>query len=193
MRTRSPSSTAVIKCLKPLAIGAVLPVLGVAATLGSVGALSACSATGEAAAAEKARPAIQVEVAAASRMVGDVAHVATGAIRGQNTATLTGKVSGYVRSFGAAAGERVEAGQVLVTLDPTDARTGLQAARAMLAEASAAGTQAEHDHRAVDASLTIARTTHSRMEKLVGFGAISQQEFDVAVSKIGRASCRERV
>lgn len=152
--------------------------------LGAPLALSACSVAGEAAAAEKARPAIQVEVAAASRMTGEVAHVATGAIRGQNTATLTGKVRGYVRSFGAAAGQSVEAGQVLVTLDPTDAKTGLQSARAMLAEAMAAGTQAEHNHQAVDTKLTIARTTHSRMEKLVGYGAISQQEFDVALSNV---------
>ncbi len=126
------------------------------------------------------RPTLAVETDTADVSSLASVYVATGTLRGVNTATLTSRTMGYVRSLEVSAGEHVSAGQLLATLDDGSPRAQLLQARAGTDEARAARTQTEEQVSAADAALQIARLTHERMQALRAERAVSQQQADEA-------------
>jgi len=85
---------------------------------------------------------VPVRVAAAEEAVVDRVVEATGSITARREVAVPAETGGKVVSVGATEGSRVSAGQVLVRLDDTDARSRVTRARAVLAQARARLTQA---------------------------------------------------
>ncbi|HET9485204.1 MAG TPA: biotin/lipoyl-binding protein, partial [Xanthomonadales bacterium] len=78
---------------------------------------------------------------------------ASGYVTARRQATVSSKITGKVREVMIEEGMRVEAGQVLATLEDTEARAQLElsqaqlaSARAQVGEARALATQARRDH-----------------------------------------------
>lgn len=120
-------------------------------------------------------------------------YVATATVRGRNTAIITSKGMGYVRSLNVKAGDRVKAGQVLVVLDANDVQAGLMQAQAGASEAEAGLTQAERDVEAAQAARKLAALTWERTKRLVEQKAATQQQLDEAEMAATAAEARERM
>lgn len=124
---------------------------------------------------------------------------------------VAAKVSGRVETVAVAEGQRVTAGQVLVTLATTDADLAIQRATADRAQAVAqlrllqAGSRAEDirqaeaqaaaaesDKRAADAELAAARADETRFEQLIAANSGSRKQRDDAVARRQMAEARQR-
>lgn len=128
----------------------------------SVLALSSCE--GDNKKTEVDVPQVTVEVAKLDR---DVLRAAgTGEIKAQVESELSFKLSGRVIERQVGVGDRVTAGQVLATLDPTEQLADIQSAEA--------GVSAQ------DATLRKASSILNRRKTLIQTGALSQQEVDSA-------------
>uniref|UniRef100_I2PXS3 RND family efflux transporter, MFP subunit n=1 Tax=Desulfovibrio sp. U5L TaxID=596152 RepID=I2PXS3_9BACT len=95
------------------------------------------------------------------------------AVESEQSVTLASKVSGTVEAALAREGDLVKAGQLLLRLDDRDLTSqeeGLRASR----------EQVSRERQALLARAGLARTTLSRMEKLLGQRAVSQEDFDKA-------------
>jgi RND family efflux transporter MFP subunit len=100
---------------------------------------------------------------------------ATGYVVARRQATVSAKITGRVREVLIEEGMRVEAGQVMATLDPIDADAQRTLARSQL-EAARSQTAS------VQAQLKEAEANASRLGRLVGDRLVSRQQFDQAVS-----------
>ncbi len=74
-------------------------------------------------------------------------YEATGTVRARTAAVISSKVMGYVREVRFQAGDRVQAGQVLVELDSRDTDTQVQQAVAVQREAEEALQESERRYR----------------------------------------------
>src|SRR5690242_8430544 len=81
---------------------------------------------------------IPVRVATASLQNWPELYEATGTVRARTTAVIASKVMSYVQQVSAQEGDRVRAGQTLVTLDARDLEANLRRADAGRAEAVSA-------------------------------------------------------
>lgn len=95
-----------------------------------------------------------------------ISESAVGTIRAVHETSIGSKLLARVVEIKLLAGQKVKAGEVLVRLDDSDLRAKLQQARAAVAAAEAARSQAALDE--------------SRYGQLIASRAISQQEFDKA-------------
>jgi RND family efflux transporter MFP subunit len=100
---------------------------------------------------------------------------ATGYVVARRIATVSAKVTGKVREVMIEEGQRVEAGQIMATLDPIDADSNRALA---LSQLEAARSQVG----SVQAQLKEAETNASRLGQLVGQKLVSRQQFDQAVA-----------
>ncbi len=100
---------------------------------------------------------------------------ATGYVVARRQATVSAKITGRVREVLIEEGMRVEAGQVMATLDPIDADAQRTLARSQL-EAARSQTAS------VQAQLKEAEANASRLGRLVADRLVSRQQFDQAVS-----------
>ena len=124
---------------------------------------------------------IEVRTASASAVAqgaGSAASVldATGYIVARRTATVSAKITGKVRQVLIEEGMRVEAGQVMATLDPIDADSERSLAHSQL---EAARSQVG----SVQAQLKDAEANASRLGQLVGRKLVSRQQYDQAVAQ----------
>ena len=101
---------------------------------------------------------------------------ATGYIVARRTATVSSKITGRVRQVLIEEGQRVDAGQVMATLDPVDADANLALARSQLeaARSQVGGVQAQ---------LREAEANAGRLGQLVGRKLISRAQYDQAVAE----------
>jgi multidrug efflux pump subunit AcrA (membrane-fusion protein) len=120
----------------------------------------------------------------------DQAIGAVGTVKSKTRMLIAGKVQGYVRDVRARQGDRVEPGDVLVTIDErepstradraravlAEAEMGLQEVRRMLEEAEAALRSAEADH-------VYAEQTATRYRQMWERGLVSTQEYDGTTSR----------
>lgn len=120
-------------------------------------------------------------------------YVATATVRGRNTAVVTSKGMGYVRTLHVQAGDRVEAGQVLVELDTNDVSAALVQAQAGASEAEAAVMQAERDVEGAKAAHRLTSLTMERTRRLSEQKAATQQQLDEAETADAAAAARERM
>ena len=101
---------------------------------------------------------------------------ATGYIVARRTATVSAKITGKVRQVLIEEGMRVEAGQVMATLDPIDADSERSLAQSQL---EAARSQVG----SVQAQLKEAEANASRLGQLVGRKLVSRQQYDQSVAQ----------
>jgi RND family efflux transporter MFP subunit len=108
---------------------------------------------------------------------------ATGYITARRLATVSAKITGRVREVLIEEGMRVDAGQVLATLDDLDARTALALAEARLA--------AERSQLAeIETNLANARREARRQQELVGRKLVSQQAAEAATTTVEALAAR---
>ena len=124
---------------------------------------------------------------------------------------VAAKVAGRVETVAVTEGQRVTAGQVLVTLSTTDTDLAIARANAERAQAVAqlrllqAGTRiedvrqaeaqaaaSESDRRAADAELSAARADEVRFEQLIAANSGSRKQRDDAVARRQTAEARVR-
>ncbi|MDQ3494133.1 MAG: efflux RND transporter periplasmic adaptor subunit [Pseudomonadota bacterium] len=101
---------------------------------------------------------------------------ATGYVVARRMATVSAKVTGRVREVLIEEGQRVEAGQVMATLDPIDADAQRQLSAAQL---SAARSQVGQ----VQAQLREAEANAARLSSLAGQQLVSQAQYEQAVAQ----------
>ena len=178
-----------------------LPLIGAALTL-----LGCQDAPSQAAApaASGARPAQAraVKVTPATEQMTDQRVSATGTLAADEQVVLGTKVAGRVAELPVDLGSRLQRGQVVARLDPTDARlrvdqsvAALQQARARLG-LSPEGTddRVDVEHTALvkqaRAVLDEAKLTRERSERLQQQGLIAQAQLDTAISALAVAEGR---
>ena len=113
-----------------------------------------------------------------------------GAVRARTSATLASRITAPVLSIHVAAGDRVRAGQSLITFEgrELDANRGRAAAEVTALERTHAAAVA--DRAAADAAVTLARASHGRIATLHARDAATAQELDEAVAALRAAEAR---
>lgn len=86
-------------------------------------------------------------------------YFASGNVTSDHRISVSSRISGYIRQVAAREGERVKKGEVLVRIDPVDAKQNLAQAKADLANA---------------------KTDYDRFKELLDANAVSKQQYDKA-------------
>ena len=128
-------------------------------------------------------------VAVADASVTDASD-AGGVVQARTTATLAARVLAPVASVLVASGDRVRAGQVLVTLDGRDVEASARGATAAVAAATEGAAAAAADQRAARAALELARATHGRIVALHAKRSATAQELDEAAAALAAGEAR---
>ena len=100
---------------------------------------------------------------------------ATGYVVARRMATVSAKITGKVREVLIEEGQRVEAGQVMATLDPIDADAQRSLSRAQLGAAQSQVT-------GVQARLKQAEADAARLSRLVAQQLVSRSQYDQAIA-----------
>ncbi|MGO1070679.1 efflux RND transporter periplasmic adaptor subunit [Lysobacter sp. CA199] len=100
---------------------------------------------------------------------------ATGYIVARRIATVSAKITGKVREVMIEEGQRVEAGQIMATLDPIDADAQRSLSAAQL-------SAAQSDTARVQAQLKEAEANATRLSSLVKQQLVSKSQYDQAVA-----------
>ena len=123
---------------------------------------------------------IEVRTAAVQSMGGSngAASVldASGYVVARRMATVSAKITGRVREVLIEEGQRVEAGQVMATLDPIDADAQRDLTASQLAAARSQATS-------VQARLKEAEANAARLQRLVGQQLVSKAQYDQAIAQ----------
>lgn len=135
----------------------------------------------------KELPTVTVQAATVEEVEWPSVYEAIGTVAARTSATLSARVMGYVKEISVDAGDRVNAGQLLVVLDSRDLETGYLQAEAALAEANSAMAEVENAIAAAKAQLEFAEATFKRMKELHEKSSITEQEFDEASAKLRMA------
>ena len=120
-------------------------------------------------------PVVAIAAGGASASVLD----ATGYVVARRTATVSSKITGRVREVRIEEGQRVDAGDIMATLDPIDA----DAQRALSASQLAA---ARSQTGSVQAQLAQAEADATRLASLVDQQLVSRAQYDQAVAAAGQ-------
>ena len=107
----------------------------------------------------------------------------TGTVHAKETAVISAQVPAHIRQVLVAAGDRVNAGQILVSLDDA-------AMQSALSQAAAAKNTAEKQQAAAQANAQLAAVTLARYQILRDEKSVSPQEFD-EVEKRSQAAALE--
>ncbi len=100
----------------------------------------------------------------------------TGTIHAKETAIISAQVPGHIRQVLVEAGDRVRAGQLLVTLDDAAMQSALE-------QAAAGESAAEKQQAAATAQASLASQTLARYQMLQEQKSVSPQEFDEIKSR----------
>ena len=106
-----------------------------------------------------------------------------GTVQARESATLSAQVFGRVNAVLVHEGDSVRAGQVLVRLDNTDARAGVDRAQSSV-------DAAQHQLEAAKARAALAASTLSRYQMLRDEKSVSPQEFDEMARRSEEASAQ---
>ncbi|MCJ0826803.1 efflux RND transporter periplasmic adaptor subunit [Luteimonas sp. 50] len=101
---------------------------------------------------------------------------ATGYVTARRMATVSAKITGKVREIRIEEGQRVEAGEIMATLDPVDADAQRDLATAQLGAARSQAT-------GVQAQLREAEANAARLASLVKQQLVSKAQYDQAVAQ----------
>lgn len=122
-----------------------------------------------------------------------VLYRASGTVRGQSTAVVASKTTGYVRAVKVRPGDSVKAGQPLVELEANDVRASVARANAAVAQSFEAKAEAESALVAARAAAKIAKTSYDRATSLRQEQAITNQQFDEAEAHWQGATAQEKM
>jgi RND family efflux transporter MFP subunit len=114
-------------------------------------------------------------------------YQATGTVRARTATVLSSRLMAYVREVAVQVGDRVQEGQLLVTLDAQDLDTNVRRAEAADAEVLSAIPEADSGVASAKANLDLAQSTFQRMQELAARKSISNQEFDEASARLKSA------
>ena len=153
----------------------------------SIAMLSGCGGTEPQPKGASTAPAIAVQTATVSTEQWPDVYEATGTVRARTAAVLSSKVMAYVRQVAVQVGDRVQEGQLLVTLDAQDLDTKVRSAEAAEAEVMSAVPEADSGVAGAKANLDLAQSTFQRMQELASKKSISNQEFDEASARLKAA------
>lgn len=129
-------------------------------------------------------PPVRIQAAAVCSQQWPTVYEATGTVHARTTAVVSSKVMAYVQQVSVQVGDRVRAGQVLITLDARDQEANLRRAEAARTEVQSTIPEADNGVAAAQANLNLARSTFRRMEELASKKSISNQEFDEASARL---------
>ena len=129
-------------------------------------------------------PPVAVKTAEVQSLDWPVTYEAVGTVRARMSAVISSRLMGYVRDIHVQPGDRVNAGQVLVTIESRDLDVALRQAQAAEAGARSAIAEADNGILSAKAQLTLAQATFKRMETLHKQTSISDQEFDEAQARL---------
>lgn len=107
----------------------------------------------------------------------------TGAVHARETAVISAQIPARIRAVLVQAGNRVRAGQLLITLDD-------EAMRAQLNQATAAQTAAGKQQMAAQSDASLAAETLARYQVLKEQNSVSPQEFDEVEKRAQAAQLR---
>lgn len=160
--------------MRYLKIGAVLTAIAIAA-LALNGCTSATAGT------------VRVTEAAVEETQLEPVITLEGVLLPAETAVVSSRISGQVASVAAKAGDTVQAGQVLATLDDKALKAQLQQAEAGLKTARAAVDMAGGQAEVASITLKSAEVNFERVKALNASGAASQSQLDDAADKLNTA------
>lgn len=146
--------------------------------------LASCGGTHEQPPPPKAAAPLPVTATAVAVSRWPDAFEATGSVRARTSAMIASRVMGYVREVRVNAGDRVNAGQLLVVIEAKELDSGHRQAQSALAEAKSALPETAGAIRSAEAQVELARVTHGRMKDLLDKRSVSQQEFDEAAVRL---------
>ena len=163
--------------------------IGIIALGLAVGGLSACG-EGEHAPEAKAREPIAVTVVPV--VVSDTAErlEAGGVLAAEKSAAVSSRLLATIVSVRVKGGDRVRAGDVLVTLDARDVTAHAHQARATAVAAEKALLQARSQQSAVEAEHRLARAWQKRIAALHLRNSATDQERDEADARLSGAAAR---
>jgi len=120
---------------------------------------------------QAATPTAQAQVVKTTEQQMPQSIRSSGTVHAKETATISAQMPGTIRQVLVQAGDRVRAGQLLVTLDDSAMRSDLN-------RATAAQMAVEKQQMAAQASATLAAGTLARYQELKNEKSVSPQEFD---------------
>ena len=145
-----------------------------------------CSGNPGATSVESAPPLAVETATVAPASLADTFDVG-GVVQARTTATLASRILAPVRDVRVAPGDRVRAGQVLIVLDGADLEAQARSASAAAAAADQDVVAYAADQASAEAALTLARTTHARVEGLHSRRSATPNELDEATAALHRA------
>jgi RND family efflux transporter MFP subunit len=146
---------------------------------------SSHEARAAAAVAEQRMAAVRIETLADSE-IADI-YQASGSVRARYSAAIAAKIAANILEVRAQAGDHVQAGQLLITLDRRDLEANLLRSEGARAEAESAIDEAESAITAALVNCELARVTHKRFQDLLANVSVSQQEFDESQARLRSA------
>jgi RND family efflux transporter MFP subunit len=134
---------------------------------------------------QKTATAVQIQTAHVSQLPDT--YRASGTVRARQVAAIAAKIAASIIEVRVHAGDRVQAGQVLIVLDRRELEANLRRADATLTEAEGAVAEAENGISSARATVDLARVTHNRFQELLAKASVSQQEFDESQARLKSA------
>ena len=167
---------------------------GLKSTLYVISALGAmlaagCSASQPSESVESAPP-VTVSLGQAVSVDWPSRVEAGGIVQAGATAQITSRVIAPIQDVHVRAGDRVTAGQPLVTLDAREVTANATRAAAAMNAAIEAARAATSRTVSAEAELRLARATHTRISGLLEQRSATQQELDQAVAVLNAAEAR---
>ncbi len=108
---------------------------------------------------------------------------AVGTVRAAQTSQIASQMMGTIRDIRVQEGDRVQAGQILATIDDSQPRAAVD-------QATAAVAAAEKEVSAADSDLALAEATLKRYQQLFDKKSVSPQEFDEIKARRQSAEAR---
>ena len=130
---------------------------------------------------------VRVPVAMAEETTHPVYYEAVGTIRAMTAGTLSAKIMGTVRTVHVKEGDRVKAGDPLVSIDNRQVAARFAQAQAALSEATQGAAAAESARDAARAGAELATATYKRYQRLLADNSVSHQEYDEVTARYQQA------
>jgi RND family efflux transporter MFP subunit len=164
---------------------------GIVALTLAVSGVSGCAGSHDLA-AEKAHEPIDVTVVPVTTVDTAERLEAGGVVAAQETASLSSRIVAAIVAVRVKAGDRVRAGEVLVSLDARDIIQHTQQARSSALAAEKSLAQVRTEQSAAEADHRLAAAWHKRITALHARNSATDQERDEADARLAAAAARVR-
>lgn len=154
-----------------------------------VGSLSACGGAGDTAQTKAAAP-VPVTVAPVSTIDTAERLEAGGVVAARESASISSRIVATISGIRVTSGDRVRAGDVLITLDARDATEHTGQARASAVAAKKTLAQARTERSAAEADLRLATAWQKRIATLHAKNSATDHERDEAEARLSAAAAR---